>query len=152
MITGSTGMVGSLVLQKCLNNPDIASVTSLVRHSGNIREIKLTEVIVEDFLDYSKLDVHFENQEKPNFTYKLTRKLYPLLKVIYSNGVITSEQLAKAMFTTGIKGAGKAILENRDIKKIEAEKKNNGQFGEFVVSNSTLGLSSEQPLQRNFYL
>ena len=208
IITGSSGMVGKLVLQECLSNPNIKSVTSLVRHSCEMNHEKLTEIIGEDFLDYSKYERNFKNldiayyclgvysgsvpreefkritvdytiafvdmlvkhnpnavfcflsgqgadqkekskmmfakdkgaaenyllrtglkvytfrpayiypvtpRKEPNFTYKSARMLYPLLKVFFSNGVITSEQLAKAMFITGIKGNDKVILENKDI-------------------------------------
>lgn len=60
-------------------------------------------------------------RKEPNFTYSLSRKLYPLLKTIYPNGVITSEHLAKAMFQVGLKGASKTVFENVDIKAISVE-------------------------------
>lgn len=56
---------------------------------------------------------------EPNFTYRLSRKLYPFLKKVYPNGVVTSEHLAKSMFKVGLEGHGKEILENVDIKKVE---------------------------------
>ena len=59
-----------------------------------------------------------EKRREPNFTYRLTRRLYPLLKTIYPQGVITSEELGQAMFNTGIYGAEKTVLENQDIKAI----------------------------------
>ena len=58
-------------------------------------------------------------RKEPNFTYKLSRSLYPLLKSIYPAGVITSEQLAKSMFKVGIQGASQTILENQDIKGVK---------------------------------
>jgi uncharacterized protein YbjT (DUF2867 family) len=59
-----------------------------------------------------------EPRQEPNFMYRVSRKLYPLLKNIFPSTVITSEQLGKAIFKAGIKGAEKMVLENQDIKKI----------------------------------
>jgi nucleoside-diphosphate-sugar epimerase len=57
-------------------------------------------------------------RKEPNVTYWITRYLYPLLRIIYSNGVITSNDLARAIFITGLKGGDKTIFENKDIKRI----------------------------------
>ena len=51
LITGSTGMIGSLVMEHCLQSEEISRVISLVRRSSNITHPKLQEVIVEDFLN-----------------------------------------------------------------------------------------------------
>lgn len=59
-----------------------------------------------------------EKRKAPNFTYSISRKLYPLFKRVYSSGVITSQELANGMFKAGLSGAEKVILENNDIKKI----------------------------------
>ncbi len=55
---------------------------------------------------------------EPNFTYKLSRMLYPVLKVLMPNGVITSEELAKAIVKTGLNGNEKDTFENPEIKRI----------------------------------
>ena len=60
-------------------------------------------------------------REEPSFTYRVVRRLYPLLKVIYPDGVVTSEQLAKAMVTIGLEGGRQAVYENREIRKIEVQ-------------------------------
>jgi uncharacterized protein YbjT (DUF2867 family) len=57
-------------------------------------------------------------REEPNFSYKLMRYCYPFFRLIYSNGVITSEELANVMFNVAITGYKKPILENRDMKKL----------------------------------
>ncbi|MFC2136726.1 NAD(P)H-binding protein [Bacteroidota bacterium] len=57
-------------------------------------------------------------RKEPNFSYRLTRKLYPVLKAIYPNGVITSVQLAKAIFNTGLKGGDQIIYKNKTIKDL----------------------------------
>ena len=51
LITGATGMIGSLVLEHCLQSPKVAQVTSLIRRATGITHEKLNEVIIEDFLD-----------------------------------------------------------------------------------------------------
>lgn len=57
-----------------------------------------------------------EPRNEPNLMYRISRKLYPLLKNIYSAGVITSEELGQAIFKAGMYGAPKTILENVEIK------------------------------------
>lgn len=212
IITGATGMVGSLVLQECLNSDEISEIVSISRKSAEIKHEKLTEIIHEDFTDYSTISDAFENidvayfcigvytgavsREKfrkitvdytvafanalkaqspdaafcflsgagadrseksrmmfakdkgiaenflfrqnfkklfvfrpayiypvtpriePNFSYVLSRKLYPMLKKIMPGSVITSEQLARAMFKTGLNGTGQVTYENPEIKKL----------------------------------
>jgi len=56
-------------------------------------------------------------RKEPNFTYKLSRKLYPLLKTVMPNSVIRSTDLAKAIFKVGVNGNSKTILENKHIKQ-----------------------------------
>lgn len=53
LITGATGIAGSGVLKACLSHDQVENVTVLTRKStGKIHE-KLTEIIHDDFLDYS---------------------------------------------------------------------------------------------------
>jgi uncharacterized protein YbjT (DUF2867 family) len=56
IITGSSGMIGGLVLAGCLNRPDVGRVTTIVRKPSGIRHDKLVEVIHQDFLDYSDIE------------------------------------------------------------------------------------------------
>jgi uncharacterized protein YbjT (DUF2867 family) len=53
IITGSTGMVGELVLANCLNSDKISEIRSLVRKPTGKKHAKLTEIVIEDFEDYS---------------------------------------------------------------------------------------------------
>ena len=46
------------------------------------------------------------------------RVLYPIIKFVYPQGVITSEVLADGMFKAGIFGSDHLILENQDIKTL----------------------------------
>lgn len=61
IITGSTGMIGNLVLTHCLNETEITEVISLVRKPTGQRHTKLTEVIVKDFEDYRTHNDLFNN-------------------------------------------------------------------------------------------
>jgi uncharacterized protein YbjT (DUF2867 family) len=53
---------------------------------------------------------------EPNFFYKVLRVLYKPLKAVYPNVGVTSEKLAKLMFDVGMRGEGKLVYENRDIR------------------------------------
>lgn len=212
IITGSTGMIGGIVLRECLNDPEIVSITSIVRKPTGLQHTKLVEIIHDDFTDFSSVEHLFHNihiayycigvytgsvprdkfrhitvdftkafaatlkknspdavfcflsgqgadrkeksrmmfakdkgiaenfliglnfkgtyifrpayiypvvpRKEPNLSYRMMRRLYPFIKTIYPKGVITSEQLGKAIFKTGLHGADKIILENDDIKSI----------------------------------
>jgi nucleoside-diphosphate-sugar epimerase len=210
IITGSTGMVGSILLQLCLNSNEVDEVISLVRKPTNRSNEKYKEVVVDDFLNYqhlahlfSHVDIVFyclgvytgavpseefgkinydypfnlaksihekspnavfcllsgqgadrtekskmqfardkgaiENalsglgfksfyafrpgyiypttkRKEPNFFYKLSRLLYPILKLLGNNVSITDQQLAATMYAVGINGYPKENLENKDMR------------------------------------
>ena len=63
IITGATGMIGGLILEACLNSPDIGKVTIIVRRSTGISNDKLTEVIHQDFNDFTSVESYFKNQD-----------------------------------------------------------------------------------------
>lgn len=54
-------------------------------------------------------------RKEPNFTYRLMRFLYPLVKLLGKKYSVTSVELANAMFYTGLNGGSKEVLENSDI-------------------------------------
>jgi len=56
-------------------------------------------------------------RKEPNIGYKLFRMLYKPVSAIYPNIGLTSVQLANKMFTVGLNGNNKSILENNDIRK-----------------------------------
>ncbi len=213
IITGATGMIGGIVLRKCLESPEIKEVVSISRRSTGIQDQKLTEVLHSDFLDLSSLSAHFqavdiayfclgvytgqvptdlfetitvdytkifadalkvgspnahfcflsgegadpkeksrlafarfkgmaenyliqqnfgalhifrpayiypvEARKEPNLSYRIFRSLYPVLKRLYPAGEITSEQLAQAIFQTGLSdGPEDVILSNVAIKAL----------------------------------
>lgn len=53
IIAGGTGMVGSLILNQCLNSSEISQVVSLVRKPTELKNPKLNEVVIQNFEDYS---------------------------------------------------------------------------------------------------
>jgi uncharacterized protein YbjT (DUF2867 family) len=59
-------------------------------------------------------------RREPNFAYRITRRLYPLMKAIFPGSVVTSEHLAKAMLSIGLKGGDHRIYENPAIRKIDS--------------------------------
>lgn len=67
IITGSTGMIGGIVLRECLHSTDIEKVTVLVRKPTGLRHPKLNEIVVADFLDYSTMASHFVQQDVAYF-------------------------------------------------------------------------------------
>lgn len=63
IITGSSGMVGALILKKCLDSKDVKKVTSIVRKATGISHPKLNEIIHDNFLDYSAISAQFKDQD-----------------------------------------------------------------------------------------
>jgi len=57
-------------------------------------------------------------RNEPGFSYRLMRRLYPVLKLFGPGFSITSRELAAAMFTVGMEGCDLEILENKDILKV----------------------------------
>lgn len=56
-----------------------------------------------------------EKRKEPNFSYRLSRKLYPLLKYLSPKFSITSHELAEGLFKSVINQPTLNILENQDI-------------------------------------
>lgn len=54
IIAGSTGMIGNLVLEHCLNSNQITNVISLVRKLTDLEHGKLQEVIITNFEDHNQ--------------------------------------------------------------------------------------------------
>lgn len=55
ILYGPTGFVGSGVLAECLEHPQVDKVTAITRHKLDVQHEKLTEVILDDFEDYSQV-------------------------------------------------------------------------------------------------
>ncbi len=61
VLTGTTGMVGKLVLEQCLAHEKISKVVSIARRSTGIKHSKLSEVIHDNFLEYSPIIDHLQH-------------------------------------------------------------------------------------------
>lgn len=62
IITGATGMIGSMILEKCLASDAVQKITSVVRKPTGRLHAKLVEVVQTDFLDFSNAD-YLANQD-----------------------------------------------------------------------------------------
>jgi uncharacterized protein YbjT (DUF2867 family) len=56
LLFGATGMVGQGVLRECLLDPGVASVLAVVRKATGQRHEKLSELVVQDFFDFSAVE------------------------------------------------------------------------------------------------
>lgn len=63
LITGSNGMIGKLILEKCLLRNDLQSITSITRKPSGIKHPKLIEVFHDDFLNYSFIENYFVKKD-----------------------------------------------------------------------------------------
>jgi nucleoside-diphosphate-sugar epimerase len=63
IITGTNGMIGNLILQMCLDRNDVATITSITRKPIGISHPKLKEVLHQDFLNFSSIQQHLQNQD-----------------------------------------------------------------------------------------
>ena len=62
IIAGSTGMVGNLILDTCLQSDKIKEVVSFVRRPSEKNDNKkLKEVLISDFENYSEYSIYFQN-------------------------------------------------------------------------------------------
>ncbi|MCL6459452.1 MAG: NAD-dependent epimerase/dehydratase family protein [Gorillibacterium sp.] len=60
ILTGATGFVGGEVLRQALDDPAIDLITVLTRRSVGMSNPKLKEIILKDFLDYSRITDHLK--------------------------------------------------------------------------------------------
>jgi uncharacterized protein YbjT (DUF2867 family) len=67
VIVGATGMVGGYALRSALENPAIASVTTIGRRKVGISHAKLKEVLHQDFADCSALAETLAGQDAAIF-------------------------------------------------------------------------------------
>lgn len=63
IIAGASGMVGSHALEYCLEDPEVGTLTSLVRKASGKSHPKLKEIVHDNFLDYSSIIDAFKNQD-----------------------------------------------------------------------------------------
>ena len=56
ILFGASGMVGQGTLRECLRDPEVAQVLSVGRSASGQQHAKLTEIIRDNFLDYSDVE------------------------------------------------------------------------------------------------
>lgn len=61
LITGASGMIGSLILSRALNDASVEEVISLVRQKSGVKNKKLTEVVVKNFEVLSEVEKFLNN-------------------------------------------------------------------------------------------
>lgn len=62
-----------------------------------------------------------EPRKEPNLSYRLLRAVYPILRLLFPNQVIRSDDLARAMVDVAVRGSVQPqgpVFENRDIRAI----------------------------------
>jgi uncharacterized protein YbjT (DUF2867 family) len=60
-----------------------------------------------------------EPRNEPNFSYRLLRAVYPIIRVLFPNQVIRADDLGRVMVDVAINETGESrnvVLENRDIR------------------------------------
>src|SRR5262245_38307299 len=57
IVFGSTGMIGQGVLRECSNAADVETVLAIVRHASDEPHEKVRELVHEDFVDFTGLDL-----------------------------------------------------------------------------------------------
>lgn len=92
------------------------SKTSFARYKG-MAENQIAKLNLKFYSFRPAYIFPVETRKEPNFMYRITRILYPLLKAFGKKFSVKSTELANAMFNVGLNGADKQILENQDILK-----------------------------------
>lgn len=59
LITGASGMVGKGVLLACIDDPNIEKITLINRKSIHLKHPKVTEVLHQDFSNFSEIAAYF---------------------------------------------------------------------------------------------
>ena len=94
------------------------SSTAFAKDKG-IAENKLAEIGFSAFHTFRPAYIYpVVPRKEPNLMYRLSRTLYPLIKLFGDNSSIKSTELAKGMFTVGMEGHPVEVLENKDILQV----------------------------------
>ena len=121
LITGSTGMVGKSVLYQCVNDNRVKNIILINRVSVDLKNKKITELIIEDFLNIGELKSKINNcdacfhcmgitsfgQNSDYYykvTFEITKVLTDLVYKINPNAVMTY-----------VSGEGTSTKENSNI-------------------------------------
>lgn len=101
------------------SDPSGKSKLMFARDKGDAENVVMEQGFPETYIFRPGYIYPVVKRKEPNFMYRISRGLYPLLKRIFPDAVVTSENLGKAIFTTGLKGGSQIIFENKDIRSID---------------------------------
>ena len=127
LVTGGTGLVGNAVLRQSLEHPETARVVSLGRRRAALDSPKLTEVIVEDFLDLAPVERHLKGVGLclyclAAYSNRMDRAAYERITVGYLDMLIRSLEAASpgaafCLFSAGgARRDGKSWLNAFNVK------------------------------------
>jgi len=117
IITGATGMIGGLVLQKCLNSSKVEKIISVVRRASGIQHPKLKEIILSDFSNYSSIEKEFKGAHTAYFclgvyTGKVPDDQFKVITVDYAKAFADAAKKANPNITFAfLSGAGADLKE-----------------------------------------
>ena len=134
IIFGAPGMVGSGVLQECLDHPDVESVLVVGRSSCEIENVKLQEIIHQDFFDYSGIEDRLEGYDACFFclgvsSFRMSEEKYH--RLTYELTLEAAETLAKLnpdMTFCYVSGAGTDSTESGRIMWARVKGKTENQL------------------------
>ncbi len=128
ILFGATGMVGQGVLRECLRDGEVTQVLSVGRSATGRQHAKLTEIVRDDFLDYSDIEaqltgfdacffclgvssVGMDAERYRHLTYditlaaaKLLARLNPHMTFVYVTGAGTDSTEAGRVMWARVKG------------------------------------------------
>lgn len=93
------------------------SIIAFARYKG-MAENKLSTLNLNVYSFRPAYIYPVEHRKEPNLLHTVTRALYPLIKYLGEKYTIKSTELANAIFTVGVNGADKHVLENHDILRV----------------------------------
>lgn len=121
LITGTNGMIGSLLLQYCLEREDVQSVTSITRKKTGITHPKLAEILHTDFLDYSTIGERLKNQDIcfyciGVYTGQVPKEAFRKITVDYTKALATSlKQESPDIIFCFLSGQGADLSEKSSV-------------------------------------
>jgi uncharacterized protein YbjT (DUF2867 family) len=144
IITGTTGMVGEGVMQRCLDNPNVEKVLAISRKPNGHHHPKLVELIHKDFADLSAVEdqlaafdacffcagissVGVSKEQYEKITYDLTlsfartlAKLNPAMTFTYVSGQGTDSSEKGKSHWARVKGKTENDLKKLPFKSVFA--------------------------------
>ena len=99
LVTGGTGLVGNAALRQALEHLETSRVVSFGRQRTGLDSPKLTEVIVEDFLDLAPVQRHLHGVDLclyclAAYSNRMDRAAYERITVGYLDILIRSLEVA----------------------------------------------------------